>query len=221
MVAPVCVKDAQLRLERVTSLRPEIFHDLAQVIGIHGQPHLAAISGKFLLWKLAQPLKHRNRSNLRLFSSDELRKVLLTGLHGIDVIMPDFGNHFIGRVSRKDYEPRALDSDLGGRIYEPHAIDGRRRPLVKLPRKILHGNVFCARKVTCVRNAVSDNLPEHAVAALFEKLSCEPEKVIDIKVPEGRQVKLQVFVQFPKETACLDLKLRVLFNVNAIILIHN
>ena len=72
MVAPVCVKDAQLRLERVTSLRPEIFHDLAQVIGIHGQPHLAAISGKFLLRKLTQTLKHRDRGNLRLLSADKL-----------------------------------------------------------------------------------------------------------------------------------------------------
>ena len=76
VVAPICVKDAELSLVRITSLLLEIVHHLTKVVGIHRQSHLPAIWCKFLLPKGGKSLKHLHRNDLRLFGLDEAGKVL-------------------------------------------------------------------------------------------------------------------------------------------------
>ena len=60
------------------------------------------------------------------------------------------------------------------------------------------------------------HLAEDRIAALLEEFFAEAEEVVDIQQPEGTEREGKVFVEFIPEAFRLDLKLRILFHIDAV-----
>ena len=56
--------------------------------------------------------------------------------------MLDCRNLLIGGLRVENQQFGTFDADICGRVNQPYAVHRRSGPLVKLPRKILHGKIF-------------------------------------------------------------------------------
>ena len=92
--------------------------------------------------------------------------------------------------------------------------------MVELSRQEFHGDVLHSGKVALVGDTVGDYFSEHAIAAFFEQVFSEAEKVIDVQQPEAVQGKLEIFIQFIEKASGLHLEFRIFFYEYAVIL-HN
>ena len=181
MVAPICVQYAEFRLVRIAAFFREVFYHLAKVVRIHGKSHLAAERLQVCVRHFREAIQHRHRFHGSRLGIRKLGKVLLAGLHGIDIIMLDLGDGRVVGIAGKDDQLGALDSHIRLRVNEMHAVHSRSRPLVELPWKVLHGNISGSCQVAFVGNLVRHDLAEDAVTALFEKFRGKTEQIIDIE----------------------------------------
>ena len=122
----------------------------------------------------------------------------------------------LGDVVVENQEARRAYVNLCIGVDEVDALHGGRRPLVELPGYVLHGKVFLTFQGAGIADAVGHALSENGVAALPEESVAESEEVIDIDQPQGTEAQRKVFVEFAQEALSLDLKLRILFYVNAV-----
>ena len=204
VVAPVSVEDAQLGFVGIAPLRTEVFHHLAQVVGVHRQTHRLAVRLQFGIRHLPEPFEHPDGLHFGLLHVAEHREVLLTRFDGVDVVMPDLRQLPVGRLVIENEQPRRADVDPGLGIDQPHAVDGRSGALVELPGQILHGDIFAPREVERVGHRVGHHLAENRIAALFQQLFAEAEKVVDAEQAHLAQRQVQIGVQLAAQALGLD-----------------
>ena len=123
VVAPVCIEDAKLCLERITALSLEVVHYLTKVVCVHCKTHLLAVRCELLLCESCKTFKYRDRCNLRLLHCRKLSKILLARLHCVDVIFLDLCDHFFCCVCREDDELGALDAHLCSRVDKTDTVN--------------------------------------------------------------------------------------------------
>ena len=216
VVAPVGVQDPQFGLVGVAPFAGEVVHHFLQVCGAHRQPHLPAPAFQFLRLHRAEAFQHGNRLDGGLVGERKDGKVLLAGLHRIDIVFADLVQRFVGGVPVEDEQLGALDADLRRRVDQVDAVHGRGGPLVELPGQEFHGDVPGARKVDAVRDGVRHRFAEDAVAAFLQQFGGEPVEVIDVQQPERAELQLQVFAKLILEAAGLDLEFRMLLDENTV-----
>ena len=204
VVAPVSVEDAQLGFVGIAPLRTEVFHHLAQVVGVHRQTHRLAVRLQFGIRHLPEPFEHPDGLHFGLLHVAEHREVLLTRFDGVDVVMPDLRQLPVGRLVIENEQPRRADVDPGLGIDQPHAVDGRSGALVELPGQILHGDILAPREVERVGHRVGHHLAENRIAALFQQLFAEAEKVVDAEQAHLAQRQVQIGVQLAAQALGLD-----------------
>lgn len=204
VVAPVSVEDAQLGFVGIAPLRTEVFHHLAQVVGVHRQTHRLAVRLQFGIRHLPEPFERPDGLHFGLLHVAEHRKVLLTRFDGVDVVMPDLRQLPVGRLVIENEQPRRADVDPGLGIDQPHAVDGRSGALVELPGQILHGDILAPREVERVGHRVGHHLAENRIAALFQQLFAEAEKVVDAEQAHLAQRQVQIGVQLAAQALGLD-----------------
>ena len=204
VVAPVSVEDAQLGFVGIAPLRTEVFHHLAQVVGVHRQTHRLAVRLQFGIRHLPEPFERPDGLHFGLLHVAEHRKVLLTRFDGVDVVMPDLRQLLVGRLVIENEQPRRADVDPGLGIDQPHAVDGRSGALVELPGQILHGDILAPREVERVGHRVGHHLAENRIAALFQQLFAEAEKVVDAEQAHLAQRQVQIGVQLAAQALGLD-----------------
>ena len=217
MVAPIGVEDAQLGLIGIAPLGTEIFHHLAQVVGIHRQPVPLAAGFQFGVGHLGEAFQHGDGLHLGLFHVGQHVQILLTRLDRVDIVMADARQVFVGNGIVEQQQLRRADAHLGRRVDQPHAVDGRRGTLVELAGEVLHGDVFPSRQVARIGHAVGYHFAEDAVTALFEQLSAEPEQVVDVEQLQTADVQVQIGVQLPAQAVGLDPETGMFLNKNPVV----
>ena len=218
MVAPIGIQNPQFRLVGIAPLGPEIVHHLAQVVGVHRQPHLRAIGSQFTVGQLAQSREHLHGLHLGLLHVAQHREILLARLDGVDVVFAHARQLLVGRRCVQQQQPRRADAHLGFGIDQPHAVDGRRSALVELSRQILHGQEFPPFEVAGVGHLVGLHLAEHPVTARFEQFGREAEQVVDVQQTQLREVQSEVLVQIVLQALGLDPKSGAFLDENTVVL---
>ena len=204
MVAPIGVEDAQFGFIGIAALGAEVFHHLAQVVVVHRQPHLLAVGLQFGIRHFPETIEHLHGFHLGLLHVAQHREVLLARLHGIDVVMADFGQLGVSHLVVEQQQFRRTDVDLRLRVDQPHAIDGRRGALVELSGQVLHGDIFASREVAGIGHGVGHHLAENRITALFQQLRREAEQVVDVQQAHFAQCEIQVCVQLAAQALGLD-----------------
>ena len=217
VVTPIGVEDAQLGLVGVAPLGTEIFHHLAQVVGIHRQPVPLAAGFQFGVGHLGEAFQHGDGLHLGLFHVGQHVQILLARLDRVDIVMADARQVFVGNGIVEQQQLRRADAHLGRRVDQPHAVDGRRGTLVELAGEVLHGDVFPSRQVARIGHAVGYHFAKDAVTALFEQLSAEPEQVVDVEQPQAADVQVQIGVQLPAQAVGLDPETGMFLNKNPVV----
>ena len=112
MVAPIGIQNPQFRLVGIAPLGPEIVHHLAQVVGVHRQPHLRAIGSQFAVGQLAQSREHLHGLHLGLLHVAQHREILLARLDGVDVVFAHARQLLVGRRCVQQQQPRRRAAHL-------------------------------------------------------------------------------------------------------------
>ncbi len=218
VVAPVGIEDAQFGLVGIAPLRAEVLHHLAQVVGIHGQPHALAAGLQIGLLHRGEALEHGHGQHLGLLHVAELREVLLARLDGVDAVAADLRELLLRHAVVEDEQLRRADAHVGRGVDQPHAVDGRGGALVELAGQELHGQELAALEVAAVGDRVGHHLAEDAVAAPLEQLLAEAEEVVDAQQAQTRDRKVEIGVQLAAQTLGLDLETRQLLDENTVVL---
>ncbi len=217
MVAPISIEDAQLGLERIAPLLAEVTHDLAQVVGAHGQTIVLTAGPQLVVGQLAKTLQHLDGLHFGLLHVAQHGEVFLARLDGIDAIMLDPGQVAVADVAVEDEQARRTDAHLGGGVDQPHAIDSRSSPLVELTGQELDGDEPMTAQIARVAHGVGNDLAEDGIPALFEQLLAEAEEIVDIQQPKRPQGKPQIGIQLAPQALGLDLETGKFFDENTII----
>ena len=141
VVAPVSVENTELRLVGIAALGGEIFHDLHEVISIHGQTVGLHPRGSFFGSDRAETVEHLDLLGHGAFGSGEDRHVLGSRLDSVDHILLDFLQILLADRIVEDEEFGRADLDVGGGVDQFHAILGGGGALVELAGETLDGDV--------------------------------------------------------------------------------
>ena len=218
VVAPVGVQDAQFGLGGVAPLAPEIVHHHAQVVGVHRQPFAAAVCGPLGSLHPAEPREHGHRLRDRFVGFPQHGELFFAALHRIDAIAAH-GLHALGRQRPvEEQQTPAADAHRRFGIDQPHALHGRGRPLVELPRQALPGQESPLHERALLPDGVGRPLPEHPVAARAKQLLREAEEVIDAQQAQFPDAEFEVGVQLPPEALGLHPHTGFLFDKKTIVL---
>ena len=217
VVAPVGIQDPQFSLVGVPAFFGEIPDDFIKVVLVHGEAHPFAEILQFSAFHVPESRKHRYWLHGSILGIRKLAEILDPGFDGVDDIMADLVQNLFSRIFVHDQEFGTLDVDLRFRIDQVDTVHSRCRPLVELPGKIFHSDVFCAFKVEAVGHEVGDHFTEYAVAALLQELGGEAEKIVNVKQPERTELQLQILVKFSEEAFGFHLELGIFFNENAVV----
>ena len=98
-----------------------------------------------------------------------------------------------------------------------HAVYGRRRSLVELPRQIFNSEERPAAYLAVIGYSIRHHLSEHAVTAFFQQIAGKPEQIIYVNEPQLFNRERKVTVQFIPEAVRLHPEPRIFFNENPII----
>ena len=138
VVAPIGIEYAKLGLRWVALLTLVILHYLTQIIGIHCQTILLAEWLQLLILERDESVQDRHRLHLGTLHIRQLAQILTTRLHCIDVVTLDASELLIGEGLVENQQFRALDADIGCRLYQAYTRHSRACSLVKLSRQILY-----------------------------------------------------------------------------------
>ena len=217
MVAPIGIEDAQFGFIGIAALGAEIFHHLAQIVGVHRQSVLRAVGRQLGVGHLREAFEHGDGLHLGLLHVAEHVQVLFARLDGIDIVAFDPRDLLVGHRAVEQQQLRRTDAHLGRRVDQPHAIHGRRGALVELAGKILHGDILLSREVARIGHAVGHHFAEDAVAGLFEQVLRKAEQIVNVQQPQFADIEVQVGVQFPAQAFGLDPETGMFFNKNPVV----
>ena len=217
VVAPVGVQNPQLGLIGIAAFRTKVLHHLAQVVGIHRQPLLAAEALQLRLPHAREPVEHLHGAHLGLLHVAEHREVLLARLDGVDIVAADLLQLLVGGSVLEKEQLRRADAHVGRRVDQPHAVHRRGGALVELAGKTLHGDIFASPEVARVGHRIGHHLAEDRVAGLLQQLLRKAEQVIDVQQAQLAQREVQVRVQLAAQALGLDAEAGKFLNENAVI----
>ena len=204
VVAPVGIQDAELGLERIAALGLEITHDLAEVVGVHGQPVVLAEGGEFAFGHLREAGEVLERLHIRLLVLLQHGEVLTAAFHRVDVVVGYPVQVGLGKAVVEYQQARAFDADVCLGVDQVHAVHGGRCSLVELAGDVFHSQVFLSAEVDGVRHSVGHRLAEYAVAALLHQGVGKAEQVVDVQQPERLDIYGQILGKFSAQALRLN-----------------
>ena len=217
MVAPICVEDAELSLVGIASLLCEIFHNLHQVVAIHCQSLLLAISGSLLGLDIAESVETLHGFCMGAFRAGENVEILLSRLHGVDGVFGNLFQFLLPYGVVEDHHSGAADLHISVRLEKVDTFAGRSCALVELTGKTFHGQERAAVGLHAVAYCVCSGFAEYTVTALLQKFGSEPEEIIDAKETKVLDIKTKVGIQLLAKALGLDAVWVAFLNKNAVV----
>ena len=124
VVAPVGVKDAQLRLGGVAALAAEPAHHLAEVVGVHRQSVCLAEGFQGCFVHFREAFEDLHGLDVRAPGCLEAGDVLLAALHGVDEIVAYGRKGGVGNVVVEYQQARGAYLHVGVRVQQVDAVHG-------------------------------------------------------------------------------------------------
>ena len=212
VVRPIGIEYPQFGLCRFAVLFPEIIDYASEVIGIHCQSPLLAERRVLLASHGGEACHGSQWFHIGGLLALQKVEVLLSRLHGVDIIVPDTRHLLVRHGILEDQQPAGADVYVRVRVNQMHTVDGRRSALVKLPGNELYRQVALAFQRYGVRHIIGNGLAKDAVTALLQQFLAEPEEVVHAQIAHLLDVQLEVFVQLVPQALRLYAKSFFLLN---------